>query len=208
MPHDKHDQKPTDEELLYAWRSGNKLAGAELFDRYHRPIASFLANKVGVDESEDLVQRTFLGLVEGLDRFRGDASVRTLLYAIARNQLNEYLRNLTRDRERFDSGVTSLAAIKTTPTQALAAKDDERLLQLALRELALDTQLMFELHYWEGLSLAEVAEVLDMQPTAVRVRMHRGRKTLEAHMRRLAESKEQLESSLSSLSVRMGPDEG
>ena len=189
------EQQVADEELLKAWRGGDQRAGSALFARHHPSVARFFASKLGYEESDDLVQETFLGLREGLDRFRGEASVRTLLFAIARNQLNYYFRKLTRDRKRFDYDPTqtSIAAIATTPTQRMAGGEQNLLLLRALRELPIDTQVMIELHYWEQLPVREIAEVMEVPVNTVKTRMFRGRKQLEALMEKLAASPEQLE---------------
>ena len=192
----------SDEVLLAAWRGGDKRAGAALFSRHHPSIIRFFAPKVGYAESDDLVQETFLGLREGLDRFREEASVRTLLFAIARNQLNYYFRRATQHRARFafDPAQTSIADLETTPTQRMAIEEQNLLLLRALRELPLDTQVMIELHYWEQLPLRDIARVMDLPVNTVKTRLFRGRKRLESIMENLAESADQLETSLSDLS--------
>lgn len=172
-----------------------------MFGRHHASIARFFMHKIGAGpDCDDLVQATFLGLLEGIDRFRGEASFRTLLFAIARNKLYRYLRDLTRDRQRFDPAEISIAAFEPTPTQVFALRDQDKLLLAALRTLPLDTQLMLELHYWEQLKVQEIASVLELPEGTVKIRMHRGRKQLEAKMEELAESKQELDLSLSRIS--------
>ena len=84
---------PNDDEraLLEAWRAGDAAAGEVLFERHFDAIYAFFASKLTIDVS-DLVQRTFLGCLEARDRFRGDCSFRTFLYAIARHELYGYFR--------------------------------------------------------------------------------------------------------------------
>lgn len=192
-----------DAQLLEAWREGDPRAGAALFSRYHPSMVRFFALKVGYERSDDLVQETFLGLRQGLERFHVEKSVRPLLYAIARNQLNYYLRQLVRDRKRFayDPMTTSLADIGTTPTQRLVGHERNQLLLRALRQLPVNTQVMIELHYWERLPLREIAMVMELPVNTVKTRLFRARKQLEASMAQLAESSQQLESSLEELSA-------
>lgn len=191
----------SDEELLGRWRDGDSKAGNEIFRRYHHRIFCFFKLKLGAYNCDELVQKTFLGLVEGLPRFRGEGTVRSLIYAIARNQFYSHIRGLVRDRERFDPDHSSLADLGPTPTQELAAADEQRLLVLALRELPLDRQLLFELRYWEGMEPKEIALVFDIPPGTVRARFHRACTQLAEHMRRLSSSKEELERSLCGLST-------
>ena len=59
---------PSDEALLDRWREGDKQAGAILIDRHHESLARFFMTKLG-PEADDLVQATFLGLLEGATEF-------------------------------------------------------------------------------------------------------------------------------------------
>jgi len=71
-------------ELLQAWQGGDREAGNQLVDRHFDAITRFFRNKVCSDDDvAELVGQTFLGCTTGKDRFRGDASVRQYLYAIA-----------------------------------------------------------------------------------------------------------------------------
>lgn len=207
---DGSDDDMSDEELLAAWRAGDKLAGAQLFRRYHPALRRFFKSKVGPD-NDDLIQETFLGLLEGLDRFRGDAKVRTLVYAIARNKVNMRFRKLTVDRARFDPGETSVAALDTTPTQARDRRERRQLLLLALQQLPVDTQIMLELHYWEKMKVWEIAEIVEQPQGTIQTKMFRGRRRLMQEMARLAESRQELDSTLGDLSewaVRLREDLG
>ncbi len=188
----RHDER-SDDELLAAWKTGEAPAGVSLVERHHESVARFFLHKAGANEGPDLAQATFLGLLEGIGRFRGAASFRTWLFAVARNVLLKYLRNRCRDQQRFRPGETTLAALGPSPPSLLAADQNSRLLAAALRRLPIDTQLMLELHYWEKLPIAEIAVVLDKPEGTVKTRMHRGRKQLEVEMEALAESPEQLE---------------
>ena len=188
----------SDEELLIAWKQGEQNAGAALLMRYHHNVARFFIHKLGND-SEDLVQATFLGLLEGFDRFRGESSFRTYLFGIARNKLLMAITERVRDRKRFDPGVTSIAALDLTPTKQRAIRDQQKLLLAALRSLPLDVQIMLELHYWERMKVDDIAEVLDMNRNTVRTKMRRGRQRLHDEMQRLSDSKQLLETTLDGL---------
>lgn len=59
----------SDEELLAAWRAGERRAGELLFERYYEPVARFFFNKT--DAAAELIQQTFLACVEGAAKFRG-----------------------------------------------------------------------------------------------------------------------------------------
>ena len=168
---------PTDPELLAAWRAGDSQAGDRLFERHHRSILRFFANKAGPD-CEDLIQSTFLGCLEGLDRFRGDSSFRTLLFAIAWNKLRKHYLDSGRAPDPLDPVEDPMAASAPTFGTMLGARQEQALLRVAMLQLPEDTQVMLELHYWEAMPVKEIAEVLGRTVGAVKTRMKRGREQL------------------------------
>lgn len=165
---------PTDHELLHAWRAGDLAAGNRLFERHHRGLLRFFANKAGPD-CEDLVQSTFLGCIEGIERFRGDSSFRTLLFAIAWNKLRVH--NI--HRERAPAPLEG-AVYRTAPTfgTLMNGEQERDILRVAMLRLPLDVQTMLELHYWEGMQVKEIAQVLERTVGAIKTRMRRGREQL------------------------------
>jgi RNA polymerase sigma-70 factor (ECF subfamily) len=171
-------KRTTDTELLAARRAGDSEAGNRLFERHHRSILRFFSNKAGPD-CEDLVQATFLGCLEGIDRFRGDSSFRTLLFAIAWNKLRKH--NLDRGRAHGPLHPVDDPPQASAPTfgTMLAAKQEQALLRMAMLRLPVDTQAMLELYYWEAMPVKEIASVLERTVGAVKTRMKRGREQLE-----------------------------
>jgi len=188
----------TDVELLHAWRGGDRRAGEQLFERHYAAVARFFRNKLefGVD---DLIQRTFLACVEGRERIRGDASFRTYLFAVARNLLGKHYRGMQRHDARLDFGVTSVHDLAPSPSVVVAEHQQQRLLLEALRRIPLDHQLVLELYYWERLTSAEIARVLDVPHGTARTRLRRARQLLEERMRALQGDPALVESTLANL---------
>lgn len=178
----------TDFELLDAWQGGDDAAGRELFGRHFESIFRFFHHKVDGDAS-DLVQRTFLACIEARERFRRDASFRTFLFGIARNELHGHWRKRKRD-ERIDFGITSAMDLDPSPSTLVAKRRESQLLLDALRALPIDYQIAIELYYWEGLSGSELATVLGVPEGTVRSRLRRAQEQLRKHMAESAGSGE------------------
>jgi RNA polymerase sigma factor (sigma-70 family) len=174
----------TDLQLLERWRAGDLQAGQTLFGRHFRDVYRFFQHKVGAD-ADDLAQRTFMGCVSARDQFRGHASFRTFLFAIARHELYRYLRNLP-DAEHVDFEATSIAQIVTSPVSRLERSRQIEQLRAALRELPAEQQLLLELHYWHDLDAAALGEIFEAQPGAIRVRLLRARAALRDRIARIA----------------------
>ena len=181
------EQETDDVTLLLAWRAGDKGSGNRLLRRHFEAIYCFFATKV--DDPADLTQRTFLACVEANERFRGDSSVRTWIFAIARRTLFNHYRSLDRSRgHRGDLGQRSAVDLGPSPSKVLAGRDEQKLLVVALRSLPLEMQITLELHYWEAMKLQDIAVVLDIPPGTVKSRLARARTQLREAVVVLAES--------------------
>lgn len=188
----------SDEELFEAWRAGDAAAGAALYERYFDPLFRFLRGKVEA-AVEDLLQQTFLTCVKRKDALRDGAKFRSYLFTVARHELFEHWRQRAKRAGDVEIGELSIQDLGTSPTGIIARQAEHRLLLRALRTLPLDLQIALELHYWEGLTGPELAEVLAIPEGTVRSRLRRAQEALETAMTELAEDPESLASTRAGL---------
>ncbi len=173
-----------DFELLEAWRAGDRAAGAKLFDRHFPALYRFFRGKV--DDVEDLVQTAFLACLNSTTPLRREATFRSYLFTVARNEL--YARFRARRREgQLDVSLSSLEDLGISPRSIVAKEEEQRLLLAALRRIPIELQLVIELHYWEELSGPELAAVLEIPEGTVRSRLRRAREALEAEIGKMSE---------------------
>lgn len=170
-----------DLELLDRWCQGDRAAGNALFRRHFDDVFRFFENKVAGD-AEELVQDTFLACVRRRDEFRRQSSFRTFVFAIARFELYAHWRRRNRRGEELDFSEISLRELVTTPATRMARESDRARLLGALRTLPLEAQLLIELHYWEGMTSEQLAEVFDIAPATARTRLFRARQLLQARL--------------------------
>jgi RNA polymerase sigma factor (sigma-70 family) len=179
-----------DLELFARWQAGDMRAGNDLFTRYFDSIYRFFECKVwDKDKADELAQKTFANFVEARDTFRRQSTVRTYLFAIARNELRQYLRT-TSKRELIELDSSSLEDLTTSLGRKLHTKRETERLLAALRTLTIDQQTLLELHYWCDMDAAELAEVFDLEPGTIRTRLSRARAVL--HERLASDVKETL----------------
>jgi RNA polymerase sigma-70 factor (ECF subfamily) len=164
-----------DVELLEAWRAGDNEAGSRLLRRHFRTLYRFFCSKVSAG-AEDLVQQTMMACADGVHRFRGDASFKTYLLAIARTQLLMYLRKHARKDKPVVELETSVADVLGSPSMEVAGKDEQRLVLTALRHIPIDLQIAVELHYWEELRIDDIAVVVGIPAGTVKSRLNRARR--------------------------------
>ena len=197
------DANAEDEALLAAWIDGDRSASEKLVRRHYRSIFLFFFNKVGQDRAADLTQSTFETLCAKRVQFRGDATVRTYLFGIARWKLVEHLRKI-RGRN-FDplEDSAELPQVARSVTSLFADRQEEALVVQALRALSLDDQLLLELKDYEGMTSRELAAMYDVPRNTMSGRITRARERLAAKVRELASSAKLVESTLTGLDEHM-----
>ena len=163
--------KAADEDLFRRWKDGDKTAGEQLFARHFDAIYAFFEHKATGDVS-DLVQRTFVGCIEARERYRGASSFRTFLFAIARHELYAHYR-AQKAGAQIDFERSSLMDLSPGVTSVVRAATEKSVLLDALRAMPLEMQVALELHFWQGLSGPEMAEVLEIPEGTVRSRIRR-----------------------------------
>ncbi|HEX6244664.1 MAG TPA: sigma-70 family RNA polymerase sigma factor [Polyangiales bacterium] len=167
---------PDEATLLQAWQAGDRQAGAAMVERHFAALYRFFRSKVSGDV-DDLVQQTLVSCLEARGSFRGACSFRTLLFRIARRRLYDHYRSRQRLRA-LDFTTTSVRALGTSPSAALVRGNEVSMLREALQELPVDAQTLLELHYWEGLSTAELAQVFDVSEGTIKSRQFSARARL------------------------------
>jgi RNA polymerase sigma-70 factor (ECF subfamily) len=154
----------------------------ELYQRYQEPLQRYLYRLCGsADQAEELTQEAFVRAYTALLAFRGDCSVATWLFRIARNT---YLNSLRRpsptriDTEEFLS-IPDLTSA-SDPVRQYAAVEQRGLIALALAQLPEQQRSVLLLRDAEGLAYIEIADVLGISLAAVKVNLFRARNAFRA----------------------------
>jgi RNA polymerase sigma-70 factor (ECF subfamily) len=186
----------SDETLAARAASGDDPAFEALVTRYQARVFRLARRLTGNDgDAQDAQQDAFLQVYRNLSSFRGDARFSTWLYRIATNaalmlrrtrarrpaeSLEEYL-------PRFDAAGRHAA----TPAELQVAGQADEILDrqlLAEKARAAIERLpdlyreAFVLRDLEELTTSDVAEVLGLEPAAVRQRVHRARLMLRGYL--------------------------
>ncbi len=161
------------EQLLRAARRGNEAAFLQLFDDHHPPLFRFAWRLSGsTADAEDIVQECFLALLRPECSFDpGRTALRTYLFGAVRNQW------LKRARRREQGEAPELPDLRTPETEALRGELAGAVVQ-AIAELPETQREVLLLAHYEQLSLAEIAEITQVEVTAVKSRLQRARATL------------------------------
>ena len=155
--------------LLAGAASGDQAALGAFVRRTQPEVWRLCAYLVDRGAADDLCQETFLRAWRAMPSYRGDASARTWLLAIARRACADELRT----RGRIRRIASRIPAAEHAPDHA-GMSDVES----AVSDLDHDRRLAFLLTQWFGLSYAEAAEVCGCRIGTIRSRVARARSDL------------------------------
>ena len=149
-------ERPTDEELVAAFRAGDGPAFERLVERHMRGIYNLAWRLTGShDEADDLAQETFIRAHRALGRFRGESRLSTWLSRITIN--------LARNRRRRSLPLDAIAEpVDPRPGALTALLDGESRAQLrqAIAALPRRQRQTLLLRAGRGLAYAEIADLL------------------------------------------------
>ena len=167
------------EQLVAAARRGDQEAFRRIFERWARPVVSFVYDMVGDRAlAEDLTQETFVRAYKYLDALRDESKFSTWLFSIARNVAREHLRSAhsrSRKVDLDDETVLELQDERPTPAGALLDKELNGVVRHALGLLDEDKRLVFTLKIFQGRSYEEIAEITGFSVPKVKTDLHRAR---------------------------------
>lgn len=160
-----------------------------LVDHYSDMVFSACLNLVlQREDAEDLTQEVFTSAYTSLSTFKGNSKVSTWLYSIALNKSKEFLRNKTRQKRSghhvqldgeqmqwIHEGLVEL----DHPGVLLENKERAAIYFTALEQLPATQREAWVLHKMEGLSYAEVADIMETTISSVESLMFRARKGLQ-----------------------------
>lgn len=173
----------SDEELVqFIVHNGNTSLFGLLYDRYGQKVYSkCLGFAESRDAAEDLTQDVFVKLYLNLKKFRGDSKFSTWLYAFVYNHCVNYYKVLSRKRrneERLndDLGYGDLVEDEISDEEIFSLALDK--LQKALQLLDSDDKIVLLMKYQDDKSIKEIAALLDLGESAIKMRLHRAKKKI------------------------------
>ena len=152
---------PGDDELVGRARQGDPGALQQLYQRHADMVYRRLTHLVGPDaEREDLLQEVFIALFAALERYRGEASLRTFLYRITANKAYDHLKRRARRQRRqvLTDSAGEQPSPAPSPERMAQNQQDAALMRRSLDRLKPKKRIAFVLRVVEGLSLKEIAE--------------------------------------------------
>lgn len=177
-------------------KAGDAAAFDTLVMRYSGDLYALLMRLMeNAEEAADLTQETFMSALKSIDKFRGDADIKTWLFRIAINKSrnrHRWWKRRKRDEtismdasygksdtplsETFESGTGN-------PEQETLRRERQKILTNALNDLPDIFREAVVLCDIEGFSYEEIAETLDINLGTVKSRISRGREELRKNLK-------------------------
>jgi len=197
-----------DVRLMLQVRDGDAHAFEELMLRYQNRLLSLLTHLVGdSDLAEDLTQDVFLRVYRARNTYSPGAKFSTWLFTIAGNVASNALRTKARRREVHLAPHTSdsqpqsledvaLAASGLMPTRQLDKAELRAAVQQAIQNLNERQRMAVLLAKFEHFSYADIAQIMDLSPQAIKSLLSRARCNLREALRPYLERGELIEGQL------------
>jgi RNA polymerase sigma-70 factor (ECF subfamily) len=179
--------KDEDFDLIQAINSGQVDKFHDLVKRYEQKLYNFSLRMCrDHSDAEDMVQDTFLNVFKYLKDFRYETKFKNWLYKVAastcikKRRRSKFAPEKELSLEEFQPG-DEAEAVDTVPGWALMPLDkllNEELssaIHRAIISIPKKYRMVIVLRDIEGFSTAETAEILDLSPANVKVRLHRAR---------------------------------
>lgn len=164
-------------------RAGDPEATIAVYRALSGPVYGYLLRRMGDPEAaQDVTAEAFTEVLEGADAFEGPpAGLRAWVFRIARNRMVDHYR---RESYRRHSSLDEMAeagrlpeAVDDPESEVVGRTEQERILALT-EELTPDQREVVLLRLVAELPVAEVAELMDRTPGAVKVLQHRALRSL------------------------------
>lgn len=150
-------------DLVARASAGDQDAFRLIFERYSRPVTSFIYDQVSDRGlAEELTLETFVRAYRSLGSLREEVKLSTWLFGIAKNVARESLRARIRQNQQIDlddQQVVDLGDRGPVPASQLLNKELNEVVQRALASLDEDKRLVFTLKVFQQCSYEEIAEI-------------------------------------------------
>jgi RNA polymerase sigma-70 factor, ECF subfamily len=185
-PAHRMDPDLPDAALLERARRGDDAAFRALVVRHEPVVAATVIGMLGRGaDADDVGQETFVRLYRSLDRFRGEASLKTYLVRIAINLSLNALRARRRARHRFvsrDDAGAPLAEPAVAPAEPGGEAELRAAVHAAVGRLGPKHRPVVVLRMLEGMSTRETAQALGVPEGTVLSRLSRALRELRTHL--------------------------
>ncbi|MCC5911761.1 MAG: sigma-70 family RNA polymerase sigma factor [Clostridiaceae bacterium] len=178
-----HDEKT----LIEKSQKGDVESFEILITSYQKTAFNIAYRMLGnFEDANDITQEAFIKVYKSIDKFKGESSFTTWLYAIVNNICLDFLRKkkkikiISIDKSQGNENYQREIPDETnTPEVLFEKKEVRRTVQDAINQLKDEHRTIIILRDIQGFSYEEIAEILDISTGTVKSRISRARRSLK-----------------------------
>ena len=174
----------TEEQLIVSVKAGNAHAYRSLVAMHQSLVFTMVYRRVNSrEDAEEIAQDVFVKAYRYIASFKGDAKFSTWLCSIANNSTSTVL-----SKRKMVFNELNERHEQQEDHEILSSPEEEqlKLIEKAMLKLPADDAQIISLFYQGEQSLAEIADILQMETNAVKVKLHRARVKLKTTIEQLA----------------------
>lgn len=174
----------SDQQLVDGVRQASETHFNELYERYFKRIYSFVHGRLrNHADAEEVTQETFVTIFRSIENYRGQSSLLSWMFGIAKNLSNNTIRRSQNQRERFESvdkeHFTPKPSIgQVAPDEDLSLQRYAHAISSRMAKLPEWQRRIFEMRHLENMSIPEIAECSARSNDAVRSSLYRIKKLI------------------------------
>jgi RNA polymerase sigma-70 factor (ECF subfamily) len=177
-------QKPAAAEieaLLRRIATRDEAAFRTLYEQFARRVYAFLVHRFQQESlAEEVVSDTLLHVWKSPESFRGESAFSTWLLGVARFKMLERLRKRTPEAEDVDEIDENLLVEETGPEDVAVMRERSEGVRECLELLPAEQRECIHLAYYEGWTLDEIGEQMNLKKETVGTRLFYARKKIQA----------------------------
>lgn len=181
-------EQRTAEEAYAAFCAGDQSAFDQIMHEFRQGLIFFLRSYVkSYETAEDLAEDTFVELIIHQGRFRGQSSLKTFIYSVARHKAIDHIRREQRRPTVSLDEITHWQGDEDTPEEHYLAQERAQVIAKAIATLSEDYQEVLRLLYLERMSYDDIARVMRKSNKQIDNLAYRARNTLRTALGKEAE---------------------
>ena len=134
------------------------------------------------DDSDDVLQNTFIKIVRNIHNFKGDSKLFTWMYRIATNEAITFLNSKARRHQISDETLQQLTLENLKADVYFEGDEIQLKLQNAIAQLPKKQQLVFNMRYFDAIKYKDMSEILETSEGALKASYHIAVKKIKLYL--------------------------
>lgn len=156
------------------------------YKAHHQPVFRFIFRQIGKEDvAEEMAQDVFIDFIEGLRDFRGDSSLKTYLFSIARFKIIDYIKKKKLKKILFSALPPNIVdnIVSVLVDDEIERSDLANRIDRILNRLPNDYRIVIRLKYMDGRKVKEIANQLMLSFKATESLLFRARQAFMEEFR-------------------------